>query len=127
MSGSVYRGPLGGTATATINGVAWNVVGECQYGAAGTQNETAKGQSAVEGFLTMPVQGYIQMTLRDRRDIDPMSFQGASDLTIIVEQANGKIITADDAWQVEQIVVNTQEGTFELKVESDSVVADVVS
>lgn len=127
MSGTVYRGPLAGLATATINGVAWNVVGECQYQAAGLQNETLKGQSAVEGFSTMPVQGFVQMTLRDRRDANPLDFQGASGLTIIIEQANGKIITVDDGWQVENINVNTQEGTFELKVESASVVVDTVS
>ncbi|MBV1835656.1 phage tail tube protein [Acetobacter estunensis] len=127
MSGTVYRGPLGGTATATINGVAWNVVGECQYQAAGTQNETAKGQSAVEGFTTMPVEGYVQMTLRDRRDLNPLDYQGSSGLTVVVEQANGKVITVDDGWQVETIVVNTQEGTWELKVESASVHVDTVS
>lgn len=127
MSGTVYRGPLAGLATATINGVSWNVVGECQYQAAGLQNETLKGQSAVEGFSTMPVQGFVQMTLRDRRDANPLDFQGASNLTIVVQQANGKIITVDDGWQVENINVNTQEGTFELKVESASVVVDTVS
>ncbi len=127
MSGSVYRGPLAGTATATINGVVYNVVGECQYQAAGMQNETLKGQSAVEGFSQMPVQGFAQMTLRDRRDTNPLDFQGASGLTVIIVQANGKVVTVDDGWQTENININTQEGTFELHVESGSVTVDVVS
>ncbi|GBQ92090.1 phage tail tube protein [Acetobacter nitrogenifigens DSM 23921 = NBRC 105050] len=127
MSGTVFRGPLAGTSSVEINGTTWNVVGECQYSVAGSQNETLKGQSAVEGFSQMPKQGYWSATLRDRRDIDgPSTYQGASGLTVICQMANGKIITVDDGWQVEEIAVNTQEGTFELRIDSASVVVDVV-
>ncbi|GAN90964.1 phage tail tube protein [Gluconobacter frateurii M-2] len=127
MSGSVYRGPLAGAATLTINGEVWNVVGELQFQASGNVNETLKGQSAVEGFATMPGQGFIQATLRDRRDVDCFQYQGASGLTAIGQLANGKVITVDNGWQVETISLNTQEGTFELHIESDSVYVDVVS
>ncbi|MFT8463133.1 phage tail tube protein [Acetobacter persici] len=123
---AAYRGPLAGTATLTINGEAWNVVGEAQWQAAGMVNETLKGQSTVEGFSAMPTQGFIQATLRDRRDASVSALQGASGLTVILELANGKIITAVNAWQTENINVNTQEGTFELHVESDTVTEDTV-
>ncbi|MBO1325314.1 phage tail tube protein [Acetobacter sp. TBRC 12305] len=124
---STYRGPLAGTASLTINGEAWSVVGELQWQAAGDVNETLKGQSTVEGFQSMPGQGFIQVSLRDRRDKKVSDFQGASGLTIIAVLANGKIITVVDGWQVEQINTNTQEGTFELKVESDTVTEDTAS
>ncbi|AQS88271.1 phage tail tube protein [Neoasaia chiangmaiensis NBRC 101099] len=127
MSGSVYRGPLAGTATCTINGEPWSIVSECQYQPSGDVNETLKGQSAVEGFSVMPQQGFVQMTLRDRRDRDVSAFQGASGLTIVIVQANGKVVTCTNGWQTEAINLNTQEGTFELHVESDSVTVDVVS
>lgn len=123
---AAFRGPLAGTATLTINGDAWSVVGEAQWQAAGMVNETLKGQSAVEGFSAMPGQGFIQATLRDRRDAKASALQGASGLTVILELANGKVITAVDAWQTENINVNTQEGTFELHVESDTVTEDTV-
>lgn len=123
---AAYRGPLAGTATLTINGEAWNVVGEAQWQASGMVNETLKGQSTVEGFSAMPGQGFIQATLRDRRDAKVSDFQGASGLTAILELANGKVITAVNAWQTENINVNTQEGTFELHIESDTVTEDTV-
>lgn len=124
---SSYRGPLAGTASLTINGEAWSVVGELQWQAAGDVNETLKGQSSVEGFQSMPGQGFIQASLRDRRDKKVSDFQGASGLTVIAVLANGKIITVVNGWQVEQINPNTQEGTFELKVESDTVTEDTAS
>ena len=127
MSGTVYRGPLGGTATLTINGIPFNVVGEGQWQASGPVNETAKGQSAVEGFTQMPGQGFISATFRDRRDYPVSSLQGASDLTVVLVCANGKVITCNTGWQTENITVNTQEGTFELHVESDTVTEDIVS
>ena len=126
MSGSVYRGPLAGTATATINGVVYNVVGECQYQAAGMQNETLKGQSTVEGFSAMPGQGFIQATLRMRRDRRVGDLQGASGLTVVLTLANGVVVTCVNGWQTEELNVNTQEGTFELHVESDTVTEDTV-
>jgi hypothetical protein len=75
----------------------------------------------------MPGQGFIQVTLRDRRDRKVSDFQGASGLEVIAVLANGKVITCVNGWQVEQINLNTQEGTFELKVESDTVTEDTVS
>ncbi|GAB6854167.1 phage tail tube protein [Asaia astilbis] len=126
MSESAYRGPLAGTATLTINGETWNIVGDAQWQATGFANETLKGQSATEGFGRMPQQGFFQATLRDRRDRATSNFQGASGLDITLEQANGKIITVVAGWQTGEITVNTQEGTFELHVESDIVTEDTV-
>ncbi len=127
MSGTVYRGPLAGTATLTINGVPFNVVGEAQHQAAGPVNETLKGQSAIEGFSQMPGEGFIQATLRDRPDFDAGSLQGANGLTVVLVKANGQVVTAVNAWQTERINVNTQEGTFEFHCESDTVTVDVAS
>ncbi|OUJ03199.1 phage tail tube protein [Acetobacter cibinongensis] len=126
MSGSVYRGPLAGVASLTINGEPWSIVGELQWQPSGLVNETLKGQSSVEGFSSMPGQGFIQATLRDRRDRKVSSFQGASGLEVVAVLANGKVITAVNAWHVEAINLNTQEGTFEFHVESDTVTEDTV-
>ncbi|MBB2157199.1 phage tail protein [Gluconacetobacter diazotrophicus] len=124
---TVYRGPLAGQATLTINGEVFNVVGEAQHQASGPVNETLKGQSAVEGFSTMPGEGFIQATLRDRPDFDATSLQGASGLTVVLAKANGQIVTVVNGWQTERIAVNTQEGTFEFHCESDTVTVDVVA
>lgn len=127
MSGTTYRGPLGGTATLSVNGTEFNVVGDAQWQATGNVNETAKGQSEVEGFTQMPGEGFIQATCRDRRDFAVSTLQGASGLDVILVQANGKVITCNNGWQTERINVNTEAGTFELRVESNVVTEDTVS
>jgi len=125
MSGS-NRGPLAGWAALTINGVQWNVVGELTYQASGFQNETLKGQTAVEGPQTMPVQGFLSAQLRDRPDMKVSAFQGANGVTAVATLANGKVITVVNGWHVETISLNTQEGTFEVRFESDVVTEDTV-
>lgn len=97
---TIRRGPLAGWASFTINGEVWNVVGDLEYRPSGMTNETLKGQSAVEGFGQMPVEGEISATIRDRDDRRIGDLQGASGFTIIAELANGKVVTGTDMWQV---------------------------
>ncbi len=126
MSGILTRGPLAGSATLTINGLQWDVVGELSYMPSGPVNETLKGQTRVEGFRTMPGEGYISGTLRDRNDQKISQFKGASGITAIGVLANGKVITCTNGWVTELGALNTQEGTFDLHMESDDVTEDTV-
>lgn len=124
MSGTTA--PLAGSASISINGEPWSVVGDLAYKPSGSKNETLKGQTAVEGFSTMPEEGYISATLRDRADKKISDFQGASGLTIIGVLANGKVITCTAGWVTELGELKTQEGTFDLHVESGDVTEDTV-
>ena len=124
MSGT--NNPLAGSASLTINGDPWNVVGDLAYMPSGNKNETLKGQTAVEGFSTMPMEGYISATLRDRRDRKLSDFQGASGLTVVGVLANGKVVTCTNGWVTELGELKTQEGTFEIHVESGDVTEDEV-
>jgi len=126
MSGSTYTTALAGQASLSINGTPWNIQGELTWSPSGNVNETLKGQTAVEGFSTMPQQGYIQATLRDAPSQKVSALQGASGLTVIATLANGKVITAVNAWHVETITLNTQEGTFEVRFEAVEVTEDTV-
>lgn len=119
------RGPLAGVAALTINGDVWNVVGELEYRPNGYANETLKGQSAVEGFSMMPLEGVISCTLRMRNDKKVSSLQAASPLTIVAELANGVVVTGTEMWQVGELEVNTQEGTFKFTANGASVVEDL--
>ena len=125
MSGTVQY-PLAGSASLTINGVPWDVVGELSYMPSGYKNETLKGQTRVEGFSSMPMEGYISATLRDRNDQPLSQFAGASGLTLVGVLNNGKVITCNNGWVTELGALNTQEGTFDLHVESGDVTEDTV-
>ncbi|GBQ08011.1 phage tail tube protein [Saccharibacter floricola] len=123
---AIRRGPLAGWASFTINGEVWNVVGDLEYRPSGMTNETLKGQSAVEGFGQMPVEGEISANIRDRDDKRIADLQGASGFTIIAELANGKVVTGSDMWQVENLTVSTQESTFKLTFHGTSVIEETV-
>lgn len=112
---------LGGIVSFTIDGDTWNAVDAVEYTPTMVLRETAKGQSAVEGYTEMPEAGRIAATLRDRGDQTVLSLNGVTSSTIVVQAANGKTITGSGMWQTGQIRVATKEGTFSIEFESDIV------
>lgn len=120
MSGTSRR--IAGVIAATINGDSWDAAGDVEYSPSTVARETLKGQSRVEGYSEMPQQGYISMNLRDRSDETVFGLNQSTDVQIILQLANGKTVVGSDMWQVGEIGVRTQEATFSIRFESDSVV-----
>jgi hypothetical protein len=120
MSGTVSK-RLAGVASITIDGDAWDVVGDLEYSPTTVTRETLKGQTAVEGYSEMPNQGYMSMRLRDRSDEPVFNLNTKTNSTIIAQLANGKTVYAYNAWQTGEIAVNTQEATFTVRFDSASV------
>jgi hypothetical protein len=122
MSGALSTAQrLAGIATMSIDGDPWDVVGDLAWQTTKVQRETLKGQTAVEGFSEMPMQGMISARLRDRPDETVQSLNFKTNSTIVVIQANGKTIQGYNMWSVEVGEVNTQEGTFTIKFEGADV------
>lgn len=119
--------PLAGSASLSINGEAWSVVSDLEYMPSGSKQETLKGQTAVEGFSSMPAEGYVSATLRDRPDRKMSDFrvEGAR-FTVIGVLANGKVVTCTAGWVTELGALKTAEGTFDLHIESGDVTEDTV-
>ena len=127
MSGtSGINTPLAGAASLTLNGVPWDVVGDLAYMPSGYDNETLKGQTRVEGRAIMPAAGYISATLRDQASIALSSLKGAANITAVGVLANGKVITCSNGWVTELGELKTQEGTFDIHIESGDVTEDTV-
>jgi len=122
MSGTLSGRRLAGIVSFTIDGNTWDCVGDCEYSPSTVIRETMKGQSRVEGFSEMPQQGYISANLRDRPDTTVFSLNQITGSTITVQLANGKTVTAVQAWQVGEIGVRTQEASFPIRFESDTVI-----
>jgi hypothetical protein len=120
MSGTTSR-RLAGVASVTIDGDAWDVVGDLEYSPQPVTRETLKGQTAVEGYSEMPNQCYMSMRLRDRADEPVYNLNTKTNSTVIAQLANGKTVYGYNMWQVGEIGVNTQEGTFTVRFEGLSV------
>lgn len=119
MSGSNLR--VGGVVSLTINSQVWNVVGPLKYRPTFVERETARGQSAVEGYTEMPQSGLISAVLRDRGDTTVQSLNAMTNVPITGLLANGKAVTGFGMWQTGDIQVDTKEGTFDVTFEGADV------
>ena len=120
MSGTTSR-RLAGLASMTIDGVPWDIVSDLVWSVNTVARETMKGQTAVEGYSEMPTQGFIGATLRDRGDGTVGSFNQMTNVTVVCRLANGKQVYGTNMWCVEVGEVRTQEATFAVRFEGDSV------
>jgi len=112
---------LAGLATMTIDGVAYDIVGDCVYLPTMVKRETVMGQARVEGFSEMPQAGHIAATIRDNGSLSVAFLNSLVSSTILLQPANGKTVIGSGMWNTEASEVKTQEGTFSIKFESDDV------
>lgn len=112
---------LAGIAYLTVSGRRMRVVGELRYAVAKKTRETLKGQDGVHGFKETPAQGYIAATVRTDGALKMKTVNDWTDETVVAELANGKVVVGRNMWTVEQEEVNTEEGSFPLRFESDDV------
>jgi hypothetical protein len=120
MSGSNTR-LVGGVTTLTIDGTPYDVVSDVVWSPSSVSRETKKGLSGVFGYIDMPTEGFISAKLLDNQALTVKDFNSMTFSTVIVYQANGKQITATNAWCVAVQEVNSSEATFDVRFESASV------
>jgi hypothetical protein len=112
---------LGGVVSFTVDGVAYDVVSDLKWRPSTPQRETVKGQSRVEGYTEVPMQGHIGAVLRDNAALSVTQFGKLTNSTLIIQQANGKTIMGNGMWNVELEEVDTREGTFRVLFEGNDV------
>lgn len=126
MSGSTGR-RLAGVASITIDGNAYDVVSDLVWNPSTVKRETLKGQTRVEGYSEMPEVGYIAGTLRDNGALQYQTFNQMTAVTIVVQQANGKVIYGSPMWNVTSDEVKTMDGTFSVRFEGLNVSEELAS
>jgi hypothetical protein len=112
---------LAGVAFLSVNGQSYMLAGDCTYGCSSVKRESLVGQDGVHGFSETPVAGFISGTLRDAGDLSVASINAMSDVSVVVELANGKTIIGRNMWTVEAQEVKTMDATFEVRWEGFSV------
>lgn len=109
-------GTVGGAATVTINGTAYNLA-TASYSPTSIERTTVKGQSGVFGRREMPTQPFITMTIYDAFGLTVGFFNGLTDASIVIAMNNGKIVNGVGMWCVDAQEVNTETGEFSLRFE----------
>ncbi|WP_186200655.1 phage tail tube protein [Burkholderia gladioli] len=119
MSGSQL---LAGITNAKIDGVTYQLEGKARYRVAKVKRDSLVGQDGFHGFKEMPMPGSIKMSLRDSGGLSIADFNTMRNSTVVLELANGKIVTGRNMGTVEAEEVDTEEATFEVSFEGPEVV-----
>ncbi|WP_199720824.1 phage tail tube protein [Azospirillum cavernae] len=90
---------LAGVAYFTVDGVSCMLAGISVLPAQ-VKRETISGMDGVHGYKETPIPGFISATLRDAGSLSVAAFNAMTNVTVMIELANGKIVTARNAWTV---------------------------
>lgn len=111
---------LAGVVEGTIDGVAYNVVSYTWSPSAATRT-TLVSMTGIDGFSETPSPSFIEMTIRDARNVSVSSFTNMTDSTIILALANGKQIVGHNMWCTNAQEVTGAEATFTARFEGADV------
>ena len=118
--------PIAGAASLTVDGEPYNIT-ESDFRCSVFKAETAKGQTAVEGYTEMPMEGYISATVRLQPGQSSAQIIGARSATVVLVRRSGQTVYGSGMWQTEDGVTNTKEGTLPVKFEGARVTEEVAS
>lgn len=106
---------LAGITGLTIDGNAYMVVSDVTWSPVRWRRETLAGLDSIHGFSEVPLQGYIEATLRDAGDLSVESFNEMRCVEVLVSLANGKVVGGSNMWCVSALEVRAAEATFQVR------------
>ena len=112
---------LAGITGLTIDGTPYMVVSDVTWSPVRWRRETLAGLDAIHGFSEVPVQGYIEATLRDAGDMVIESFNEMRCVEVLVTLANGKVVGGANMWCVSALEVRAAEATFQVRFDGTDV------
>lgn len=118
---------IAGIANASIDGVTKQLEGSAKYSPSTVKRESLLGQDGFHGFKETPVAPYISMSLRDAGDMTVADFNAIRNSTIVLELANGKVVTGRNMGAVDVQEVDTEDAKFEVKFEGPQVTEQTVT
>lgn len=111
------KGRIGGTIEVQANGQILNAVGSFDFNLGLPKREYKVGPDRPHGYTEMPQIGWIEGSIRDGQDIKLTDIGNLVDATVTIVLANGKTIMCSEAVYCADGKGETEEGTFEFKVE----------
>ncbi|AKM29262.1 phage tail protein [Pandoraea faecigallinarum] len=119
MAGNPNR--LAGTASITVDGTNYLLVGDFEYNPSSVTRETLSGQDGVHGFSEKKRPGSISASLRDAGNLTVADLNAMDNVTVVAQLANGKTIIGRNMWTVEDQTVKSTDATIEVKWEGPQV------
>jgi hypothetical protein len=112
---------LAGTATLTVDGQNYLLVGDFEYNPSTVTRESLVGMDDVHGFSEKKRVGSISGTLRDTSGLTVADLNAMDNSTVVAQLANGKTIIGRNMWTVEDQTVKSTDATVEVKWEGPAV------
>lgn len=112
---------LAGTATLTVDGQNYLLVGDFEYNPSTVTRESLVGMDDVHGFSEKKRVGSISGTLRDTGGLTVADLNSMDNSTVVAQLANGKTIIGRNMWTVEDQTVKSTDATVEVKWEGPAV------
>ena len=112
---------LAGVATISVDGKNFMLTGDLAYGVSSISRETLIGQDRVHGYSEKPYAGFISGTIRDSGGLSVANLNAMTNVTVVLELANGKTIVGRNMWTVDAQEVKTPDAAIDVKWESASV------
>lgn len=113
---------LAGITGLTVDGNAYMVVSDVTWSPSSVRRETLVGLDSVHGYSEVPVQGFIEATLRDSGSISVAAFNQQACVEVQVSLANGKLVGGAALWTINVQEVRAAEGTFVVRWEGTDIV-----
>ena len=118
--------PIAGAASLTVDGEPYNITAS-DFRVSAMKAETLKGQTAVEGFSEMPMEGFISATVRLQPNQSSSRLVSARNATVVLVRRSGQTVYGANLWQTEDAGTNTADGTMQVKFEGSLVTEETAT
>jgi hypothetical protein len=108
---------IAGTAYLSIDGTSYPLVGDFEYSPGLVERDSMAGMDGVHGYSEKPVAPFIAGTIRDSGGLKVADINAMTNVSIVCELANGKVVTGSSMWNVQQPSAKSAEATIEARWE----------
>lgn len=111
---------VGGIIELKVNGSIFSAKGNFTYNIGRNRKEAIIGADRTHGYKETPQVAFIEGEITDRANLDLAEFVSATDATVYLRLANGKVIVLRQAWFAAEGTGNTEEGNIGVRFEGMS-------
>ena len=108
---------IGGTIFVKVDGMQLQAKGSWSYNLGESKKEMIVGADGVHGFKEMPQKPFIEGNITDSDELDMAALRRTRDATVVLQLANGKTISIEEAIEASDGNVSTEEGEAEVRFE----------
>jgi len=108
---------VAGTCYFKVNGKQYSLRGDLEISLGNRVRESVVGLDSYHGIKETPAASSIKGKFTDKADVDINDLQNLTDVTVTAELINGKVAVLRNATQMEDIALNAEDGSFEMRFE----------